>query len=95
MISEYANQSLTWKTAGTLNDYNEPTYSTGTTIKGRKEINNKLIRDAQGQEVVAGSFIVTASAVAVGDKIDDKLVLRSEPLPDLDGTTQFYEVYTV
>lgn len=94
MITEYANQSLTWKVAGTPDQYNEITY-TSSTIKGRKEINNRLIRNSEGEEVVSGSFIVTASAVAVGDMIDDKLVLRSEPLPDLDGTTVFYEVYTV
>lgn len=94
MITEYANQSLTWKVAGTPDQYNEITY-TSSTIKGRKEINNRLIRNSEGEEVVSGSFIVTASAVAVGDMIDDKLVLRSEPLPDPDGTTVFYEVYTV
>ena len=92
MIEMYANQSLTLKVPGTPNEYNEPTY-TSSTIKGRKESNFKLVRDVHGDEVVSSSFVVTESAVEVGNLIDDKVVIASNPMPDLDGNIQFYEVY--
>ncbi len=92
MISEYMNQSLTWKHVSTISEYNEKTY-TSTTIKGRKETCNKLIRTPTGQETTVNTFISTESAIAVNDLIDDKLVISSEPMVDIDGTTLFYEVY--
>jgi hypothetical protein len=92
MINDYANQSMTLKTAGTPNEYNEPTYATST-IKGRKEHGIKLVRNAQGEETVSSAVVFTASVVSVNDLIDDAIVIDSQPMPNLDGTTQFYEVY--
>ena len=92
MLSEYANQSLTLKQPGTPDQYNEVTY-TSSTIYGRKEHSTKLVRNNEGEEVTSSAFVVTETEVAVGDLIDDRVVIVSEPAPDLDGNTQFYEVY--
>jgi len=94
MIKAYLNQNLSWKHAGTLNEYNEPTYTT-TTIKGRKETGHKLVRNKQGQEVVSSAWVVTQSAIAPNDKIDGSLVISVEEAVQMDGTTKFYEGYLV
>jgi hypothetical protein len=94
MISDYANQSMTWKAVASLSEYNEPTYTT-TTITGRKEPTSRLVRNAQGQEVAVSSFVVTASAVAVNDLIDNQQIIRVDSLPDLDGDIRFYEAYLI
>lgn len=92
MIDQYLNQSLTWKHVSAISEYNEKTYSSST-IKGRKESCNKLIRNASGQESVVSTFVATESAISVNDLIDDKLVVSSEPMVNLDGAIEFYEVY--
>ena len=92
MLNDYANQSITRQTMSSINAYNEPTYSS-TTIKGRKEPTNKLVRNAQGEEITSNSFVITESLVLVNDLLDGSQVLTVDILPDIDGTTQFYEAY--
>ena len=94
MLANYANQSLTWKHVATTTKYNESTYTTST-IKGRKETGNKLVRDAKGQESVSSARVFTASAVTVNDLIDDKLVINVESAIGLNGTVQFYTVHLI
>lgn len=92
MLTEYANQSMTLKQPGTPDEYNEVTYSSST-IYGRKEHSNRLVRNTEGEEVTSSAFVITETEVTVNDLIDDRVVIVSEPAPDLDGDTQFYEVY--
>ena len=92
MLSNYANQSLTWKHAGALNEYAEPTYATKT-ITGRKETGFKLIRNAQGQEIVSSAKVFTESAVEANDLIDGKLVIAVTSQVNLNGSVEFYEVW--
>ena len=94
MISAYTNQSLTWKHVSSINEYNEPTYTTST-IKGRKETGFKMIRDAQGQETVSSATVFTKSAVTVNDLIDGKLVIAVDSQITLGGSVLFYEVYLI
>lgn len=91
MLSGYANQEITRKTPASVNDANEPTYTT-TTIYGRKESRIRLVRDTQGKEVVSSGIVYTETAVLVGDLLDATTVLRVDAMPDLGGTVQFYEV---
>lgn len=92
MLSDYANQSLTLKHVTSVNEYNEPSYTT-TTIKGRKETGFKLIRNAAGQMVVASAIVFTKSAVSNNDLIDGSLVISVKSDISLDGTTLFYEAF--
>jgi hypothetical protein len=87
----YFNQTATWKSAGTPNSYNEPTY-TSTTIKCRKQGVNKLVNNSLGQAVTSNSIIFTSSVIQVNDKIDDRLVLRVDAVYGLDSLSH-YEVY--
>ena len=92
MLDDYLNQSLEWKHVTSINEYNEPTYTTAT-IKGRKETGHKLIRNVQGQEVVSSAWFSTESAVCNNDLIDGSLVISIEFSVDLDGVTQWREGY--
>jgi hypothetical protein len=92
MLTDYANQALTLQSVSSVNEYNEPTYTTAT-IRGRKEDGFKLIRNAQGQEVVSSAFVMTETAVDVNDKIDGKFVIVVNTIPDLGGAVDHYEVY--
>lgn len=92
MIENYANQTLILKRPLSVNEYNEATYS-ATSIKGRKESGFKLIRNKTGEETVSSARVFTKTLVQVDDLIDDMLVISTEPLTDLDGSTGFYTVY--
>lgn len=92
MLDFYANQTLSWAHTTALNEYNEPTRTT-TNIKGRKEPINKLVRNAQGEEVVVATRIFTETAITVNDTIDGDIVISSSPQPNLDGSIAFYEIY--
>ena len=92
MMGKYFNQSLTWKHAGALNDYGEPTYTT-TTIKGRKENGFKVITDKMGKQVVSSAQIFTLSSVLVDDVIDNQLVLAVEDNVKLNGSNLYNTVY--
>jgi hypothetical protein len=94
MISNYANQSLEWKQAGTPNAYNEPTYTT-LTICGRKETGHKLVRNKKGEEVVSSARVFTESAVECGDLIDDRLAISVEVSIGIDGKEKYRTVYLV
>lgn len=92
MLSNYANQSITRKTAASVNDCNEPTWTTST-IKGRKEPYNKLIRTAKGEEKICSTVVYTATSVIVGDLLDNDMALAVKQQVDIGGSVQFYEVY--
>ena len=96
MITDYLNQSATWKTVTSVNEYNEPTF-TSTTITCRMEYKRQMVRDAQGQEVVSEATLYTTSAVLPGDVITydsrDWSVLTVASEAQLDGTVLFRAVY--
>jgi hypothetical protein len=94
LLNNYLNQSLTWSYAGTPSEYNESTYTTST-IKGRMETGFKLIRNAQGQEVISSAVVFTRSAVQNNDLINNRRVISVESMVDLDGSINWYEVYVV
>jgi len=95
MISNYANQALSWEVAGALNAYAEPTYATAVTIYGRKETGFKMVRNAQGQEIVSSAVVFTQSLVSANDLIDSQLVVAVNNAIQLGGTSGFREVYLI
>ena len=94
MIAEYLNQNLSWGHAGTPNEYNESTYTT-TTIKGRKQTGFKLVRDSAGAQVVSSAMVMTETTISIGDLIDTDEVIAVNPAIDLDGATQWNEVWLI
>jgi hypothetical protein len=96
MLDFYANQDITLKAKGTVDAFNQATYTTST-IKGRLQYKRTIVRNAQGQEVVSESQIFTKSAVVPDDLITvdavDFPVITVEKPVGLDGTVMWYEVY--
>ncbi len=96
MITDYLNQTATWKTVTSVNEYNEPTF-TSATIACRMEYKRQMVRDSQGQEVVSEATLYTLSAVKPGDVITydsrDWSVLTVASEAQLDGTVLFRAVY--
>jgi len=95
MIGTYTNQLVIWKHGITISDTNEKTFSSTDTIKGRVKLGYKLVINSKGEEVVSIAKLLTESAVGVNDEINGQVVVNVNPLVDLDGTTQFYEVYLI
>jgi len=92
MIRNYLNQTVIWGRAGQPNEYNEVTWA-NTNIKGRKQSGFKLIRDAQGAEVVSSTMIITETVVSIGDLLDGDEVIVLNPAIDLNGKRLWDEVY--
>lgn len=92
MLTDLANQALTWQSVASINAYNEPTYTTAT-IYGRKEDGFRQIRNAQGEITVSSALVLTDSAVAVGGKIDGRIIIAVETIRDLGGAVDHYEAY--
>ena len=61
------------------------------------EFKNRLILNAQGAQVSSQSKLFTDSEVSVEDIVNyngkDYTVIQANPLYDLDGITQAYQVY--
>lgn len=95
MLTAYNNQSITLKTRSSVNNYNEPTYSSST-IKGRFEYNKQLIRDVNSENIMSQAILYTESTVSVGDVIThdnrDWIVVDVRSNANLDGAIEFYEV---
>lgn len=96
MISLYCNQSITLKTKGAVNKYNEPTYTTST-IKARFQYKRKMIMDRNSQNIISNAQFYTETAVKEGDIINydgkDWVILIVENIVGLDGTISHYEAY--
>lgn len=94
-IRHWLNQSVTLKKATGSDEYAQTTYGAGATIPARVEASRRLFRDAQGQEITAGSRIFTAVEVGPDDLLDDRAVIRVDPVPALDGSISHFEVYVL
>ena len=93
MLSNYANQDLSWEVKTGEDDYSQPTFAAAATIKGRKTVTNKLVRNKQGEEVLVTGTVLTESDVSEGDRIDGRTVMSSGPAVELGGSTLFNRVY--
>lgn len=95
MIDLYLNQTVTLKTKGAVNEYNEPTYTTSN-IKVRFEYKRRMVRNNLGQEVVSEARCFTTTEVNEDDIITfdgkDWNVLAVEDCVGLEGTISHYEV---
>ena len=88
----YLNQNVTWKSKTGQDFHNEPAYDSST-ITARKEQKRRMVRDAQGEEVVSQTTVYTQSAIGMEDKIDDEQVINVGEWIDRDGSIVGYEVF--
>lgn len=95
MIEHYCNQDAVWKGVEGRDAYGKPK-TTSTPIKVRWEGKRRLVRNAQGQEVVSEARAFCAEPVQPGDLINfngkDWEVIAISEVPSLDGEVYFREV---
>lgn len=88
----YLNQDVTWEAKSGQDFYNEIAY-TSSTITARKEQKRRMVRDAQGEEVVSQTTVYTQSAIGLEDKIDGEQVIHVGEWIDKEGSVVGYEVF--
>lgn len=95
MIKDYLNQIAKWKKMISDDGY-PPQPGTGTEIKVRWEDKRRLVRNAQGVEVVSEARVFCVDDVKPGDVLEwngrDWPVIAVSMVPSLDGKETFYEV---
>ena len=95
MIRQYLNQTVTLKTKGAVNTYNEPTYSSSS-IKARFEYKRKMVRTSTGEQLISEATCYTVTQVKPDDIISydgiDWVVLTVSNEVDIFGNISHYEV---
>ena len=96
MIEGYCNQDAIWKRTEGRNAYGKPTTTTSIPIKVRWEGKRRLVRNAQGQEVVSEARAFCVEPVQPEDTLNyegkDWTVIAVSEVPGLDGQVHFREV---
>lgn len=97
MLSDYANQSITWKRRTGQDDRGTPRYEEPAVIRGRFQHKRRMIRNANGEEVVSEAFVMTEAHVRTGDILGwdgrDWPVVSVSTVPGLMGEELHREVY--
>lgn len=95
MIGDYCNQSVTWRHVTSRDEFNDPNYA-DQPIKVRWEAKRRLVRNAQGDQVVSEARVYTQAAVEPGDVLvyagREWPVIAVGHATGLDGTELFREV---
>ena len=73
MIGSYLIDTVTIKNLVSLDQWNEPTWTT-VDVKARVEWQNKLIRNDKGEQVVSAALVYFDSDVS-GLTIDDRIII--------------------
>jgi hypothetical protein len=95
MIRGYLNQNARWKKLISKDGYPPQPEEPGTEIKVRWEAKRRLVRNAQGQEVVSEARVFCLGDVQPGDVLKygdrDWPVIAVSEAVTLDGKTMFRE----
>lgn len=94
----YSSQTVSIRTRTGRNNYGEPTYSTATSVPAHVRAETRVVRTAQGEEVVSVATVVFPASVDVGDGLLISVagsryhdVLRLDTIVDCFGQVQHYE----
>ena len=95
MITGYLNQIARWKKMVSEGGYPPQPQEPGTEIKVRWEAKRRLVRDAQGQEVVSEARVFCLADIQPGDVLEhgdrDWPVIAVSEAVGLDGKVWFRE----
>ena len=95
MIRGYLNQNARWKKLISKDGYPPQPEEPGTEIKVRWEAKRRLVRNAQGVEVVSEARVFCVEDIKPGDVLEyggrDWPVIAVSETPGLDGKTMFRE----
>ena len=96
MITDYLNQTVTYKAVSTTSEYGEKTFSTST-IAARYEYKRRMVINREGEEVLSTARCFCLSAIKPGDVITfdskDWIVIDVENNVGLDGSIKFYTAF--
>ena len=96
MIEGTLNQTATWKRKTGNDGYGQPVFALPTTIKVRWEGKRRLVRDAQGNQVVSEARVYCIDGVSTGDVLTyggrDWIAIAVSEVPDLNGRVLYREV---
>jgi hypothetical protein len=97
MISAYLIDSIQIKYLSALDQWQEPTWTT-VAVKARVEYQNKLIRNAQGEQVVSAALVYLAGDVTAPTNADRIVIEGIEhAIMRVDKKTHFsrshYEIW--
>lgn len=67
MIGDYLNQTAFWRHVTGRDDFNDPAYAADQPITVRWEARRRLVRNAQGDQVVSEARVFTEASVEPGD----------------------------
>ena len=95
------NQLITIEPTTGMDAYGQSSYGTGVSVKARVEGKNRMVMDAQGNNVVSGTTIYVdgITVVATSSRITlpngtKPLVLAIAEMPDINGTCHHKIIYT-
>lgn len=71
-VARFFKQTAVWEARLATDHHRGTTYDTATTIAVRWFTGERVVRTAQGREVVSGSRVSTLAAVREGDRITDE-----------------------
>ena len=88
----YLNQDVTWNAKTGQTGYAKPIYESSS-IKARKEKKRRMVRNAEGEEVISETTVFTQSNIGLEDQIDGEQVINVSEWVDKGGTVIGYEVF--
>lgn len=93
MIEAYLTNTVTLYKRLDINKFGEPVYDNGNVIHCRIERKAKLVRKPDGETTYSESHIITNAVVAVGDKIEGRVVIGVDEISGLDGVVEGRSAY--
>jgi hypothetical protein len=94
MIEAYLNQNIILKTVTSINEYNEPIFTTST-IKARLEYDRTMVKNEKGEEVVSEARLFTVNQIKADDVINydgkDYPIISVANMVGLEGNLSHYE----
>lgn len=89
-------QTVGWLVRTGTDDRGQPLYAAEVTVKCRAEPKARIIRNAQGEDVVSSLAVFTHAGINVGDAIRHDArtypVLAAGDEPDMSGRIRYREV---
>ncbi len=96
LAAAYMHQAAVWKRMVSADGYPPQPEEPGTPIKVRWEAKRRLVRNAQGQEVVSEARVFLVEYVRPGDVLNyggrDWPIIAVGEVPDLGGAVSHREV---
>ena len=89
----YTNQTASLEKKAGVNAFGVYDYEAPVDIPARVEADTKIVRDAQGKDVVSNTTVFSPIEISVGDKIGGREVIDVSTMVDRAGRIVGWEAY--